>query len=104
MLLNDGVNYRARFYLDMRMSALEYQHFLVDMNDPGAVERYQAMLMSLNEDDVPDVVCTEKATFFTASAASGHTGTVLYNILRNQAKSHRLIHYIADEEIAKFRI
>ena len=95
---------RVDWYLDLRMSALEYQHFLVAMHDPGAVERYHTMLMSIKEDDVPEEVCTEKATFFTASAAAAHAGKVLYDILLDKATSHRLIHYIADEQIASFRI
>ena len=95
---------QARFYLDMRMAALEYQHFFLAMNDQGSIERYQAQLMSMKEDDIPEVACTEKATFFTASAAAGHAGTVLYKILRNKARSHRLVHYIADEIIDTFNI
>jgi len=97
-------NARTLWFLDMRMSAEQYQHFLVDMSDDGAVKRYEDLLFSVNEADVPDVPCTEKATFYTSSMSAGHAGRVLRNILRNEAKSERLVHYIPEAQIATFHV
>jgi hypothetical protein len=92
------------FYLDMRMAARQYQHFLVDLRDPRAAANYDELLMSLREDDVDEVPCTEKATFFCGAMASGHAGNVLCNILRNEAQSHRLVHHIPQNVIQTFNI
>jgi hypothetical protein len=97
-------NAQVDFLLDMRMSAMEYQHFLLRMDDHDARQRYEDMLFSMNDDDIPEVPCTEKATFFTASMAAGHAGVVLKDIVRQQARPHRLVHYIADEGIAKVNL
>jgi molybdopterin/thiamine biosynthesis adenylyltransferase len=82
------------WYVDARMAAEEFQAFIVNTHDLQVVERYHAMLMSLNENDIPDMPCTEKATFFCASIAAGHIGAILRNIIRNEQESHRIIHYI----------
>ena len=57
------------------------------------------MLMSLDDSLIPEVPCTRKATFFTASTAAGHAGKVLRDIVRGEAVSHRLVHYIAPEDL-----
>lgn len=93
------------FYLDLRMSALEYQHFLVDMQDRHpSIHLYAEMLESINEEDVLEVACTERATFFTSMAAAGHAGKVLKDIVRHEAMPHRLIHYIDNEHIRYFNM
>jgi hypothetical protein len=90
--------------LDLRMSAMEYQHFLVRMDDQVACRHYEAMLFSMSDADIPEISCTEKATFFTASASAGHAGVVLKDIVRQEARSHRLVHYIAEEGIARVNL
>jgi hypothetical protein len=97
-----AVRSQVNFYLDMRMGGEEYQHFLVDMHDLGVVERYHQFLYSFDDKDLPEIPCTAKATFYTASAAAGHAGAVLRNIVKGEAQSHRLVHYIAQEQIQKF--
>jgi hypothetical protein len=94
---------RVEWYLDTRMGAEEYQHFLVDMHDPGVVERYDKFLHSFTDKDLPEVPCTSKATFYTALGAGQHVGTALRNIIKGEAKPHRLVHYIAPaDEIQHF--
>lgn len=83
---------RVDWFLDLRMSAQEYQHFLVRIADREARERYEDMLFSMSDADLPEAPCTEKATFFTAAAASEHAGNVLKWIVRGEAQSHRLVH------------
>jgi hypothetical protein len=82
------------FYLDSRMAAEEYQHFLVECADVAAMAVYNKHLMSMTEDSAPDLPCTMKATFFTSMISAGHIGAQLRNIVRGEAHSHRLVHNI----------
>ena len=91
-------------YLDSRMAGEQYQHFAVDMHSVRDVERYNIELSSLNESDVEELPCTEKATMFTAMMAAGHIATVVRNVLRNNFTSHRLVHYIPEEVVHKFNL
>ncbi len=95
---------RWEFYLDMRMAAQEFQHFLIPESDPRAVTAYDQQLMSLAESDIEEVACTEKATIFCALAAAAHAGTVVADILTGRAAPHRLIHYIRPEVIYRLPI
>jgi hypothetical protein len=90
------------WFLDMRMAAREFQMFLVDMHDSAAVEAYHGMLFSLDDSMILELRCTEKATFFTASLAAGHAGNALCNIVRREACSHRLVHYITENRLLTF--
>jgi hypothetical protein len=96
-------SHHVMWYLDMRMASREYQHFLVDLYDARATANYDELLMGLDETAIAEVPCTEKATFFTASLAAGHAGNVLCNLLRNEATSHRLVHYIPQNVIQTFK-
>ena len=89
-------------YIDCRMSAEQYQHFAFLLKDHKAVANYEDMLMILSENDVPDEVCTMKSTFYTASLAAGHVGTAFRNLLRNEMRSHRLVHYIPQNQLMTF--
>jgi hypothetical protein len=96
--------YNIDWYLDQRMGAEIYQHFLVDMSDPTGVRKYAEALMNLHEDDVVEAPCTAKSTFYTASFGGGHAGKELRKILRNIAQPHRLVHYIVENQIDTFRL
>jgi hypothetical protein len=98
-LFNEQSNWE--WFLDCRMGALEYQHFLVP-NEELQQTRYWSMLSQLTEENVPDVPCTEKATFFTAMTAAGHAGKVLYDIVRGEAHPHRLVHNIPNNWLQTF--
>ncbi len=91
------------YYLDMRMSSQEYQHFLVPESDEAAIAAYHRKLMSLSEEDVEELPCTMKATFFCAMAA-GHAGTVLADIVTGKAEAHRLVHAIRPEIIYRLPV
>jgi len=95
---------KPAWYLDQRMSARQYQHFLVCMADKQAVQNYANLLESISEDDVETEPCTEKATFFCSATAAGHAGNVLCNILRNETHSHRLVHFIPQSQIMTFKL
>jgi molybdopterin/thiamine biosynthesis adenylyltransferase len=91
-------------YLDARMAAEEYQHFLIDMQDSRAVQSYEDKLMAMDENSAPDLPCTGKATFYTAMLAAGHVGTQVRNIVRGEAKSHRLVHDIPASWLETFPV
>lgn len=92
-----------RFYIDARMAAEEYQHYLLD-TDPETAERYDAALMSMDESSAPTLACTEKATFYTAMISAGHIGTQVRNIVRGEAQPHRLVHNIPANFLETFPI
>ena len=91
----------ARWFLDTRMSAMEYQHFLVDMTNEDAYNAYKFSLFALNDENVPDAPCTEKATFFTAMIAAGNVGNVVKGIVTNDIVSHRLVQNIKTDFLMK---
>ena len=66
--------------------------------------RYWEMLSQLTDANVPDVPCTEKATFHCALMAAGHIGSVVRDIARGEAKSHRLVHNIPTHWLQTFSL
>jgi molybdopterin/thiamine biosynthesis adenylyltransferase len=82
---------QSRWYIDCRMAALEYQMYVIDMHDDGAVRAYGKGLMSLNEDDIADLPCTEKATTFLGKLAAGIVGAELMHIIREEAVSRFVV-------------
>lgn len=92
------------WYIDARMAAEKFDMFVVDMVDHGVRERYEEMLMTLSDSDVPEQTCTEKATFHCASAAAANMGAVLRNILRREQNSIRVIQYIPEFLFQTFNI
>ena len=90
-LNNSGSNWD--WYLDTRMAAEEFQMFLVK-REPLQMHRYYMLLSQLNDENVADLPCTAKATFFTAMMAAGHVGKIVRDICRHEAHSHRLVHNI----------
>jgi molybdopterin/thiamine biosynthesis adenylyltransferase len=92
----------VEWFIDMRMAAEELQIFVVGMHELQGVEHYHELLFRLQEDDVPELTCTAKSTFYTAAIASGHVGKILRDIVRREAVPHRLVHYIANEYIRTF--
>jgi ThiF family len=92
------------WFIDARMAAEKFDMFILKMSDPGARERYENMLFGLSESDVPDLNCTEKATFHCASAAAANIGAALRNILRNEQSSERIIQYIPQFLFYRFAI
>jgi molybdopterin/thiamine biosynthesis adenylyltransferase len=92
------------WFIDARMAAEKFDMFVLKMSDEGACQRYRDMLMGLKEEDIEELPCTQKATFFTASLAAGHIGTVLRTILRNEQRSERIVHYIPQFTIYRFAL
>jgi molybdopterin/thiamine biosynthesis adenylyltransferase len=72
-----------RWYLDARMSAEEFHLYTVDMKDAAAVQKYLDMISSEHEEDIPEIPCTMKATFYTGSIAGGIVASTVRKIASN---------------------
>jgi len=79
------------FYIDARMGAMEYQHYVVDMRDMEAREKYAQELFALEDKDVADLPCTAKATIFTANFSAGYIGLEIARIVTGKAVSRRVV-------------
>lgn len=66
------------YYLDARMGAEVFQLYTVYSREMGW---YDQRINALNEDDIPELPCTEKATIYTAMGAAGMIGATLRKIL-----------------------
>jgi molybdopterin/thiamine biosynthesis adenylyltransferase len=95
---------KPRWYIDARMSAEEFQMFIVNMSDRSAIHSYATMLERISEDDIPEVTCTMKATFHCSAAAATNIGAALRNILRNEQSSERIVHYIPQFMFHRFAL
>jgi tRNA A37 threonylcarbamoyladenosine dehydratase len=94
----------GKWYIDARMAGEKSDIFIVDMMSNKSVMNYNIMLASVNEEDVEELPCTEKATFFCASAIAGQIGAIVRNILRDEQKSERIVYYMPQAVIHKFDI
>ena len=92
------------FYIDTRMSAEIFQMAVVNLSSYIAREHYDAAVMSLDENDIPEVVCTEKATFYCADMASGHIGAAIKRIVTGDDRSYQVHHNIAKNVLYEFGI
>jgi molybdopterin/thiamine biosynthesis adenylyltransferase len=95
---------RVDWFLDTRMAAEEYQHFLVDMSNDDAIRNYDDQLARLTDENVPDAPCTSKATMYCAFMSAGHIGAVLKAIVTGEAISHRLVHHIPSNSLMTFQL
>jgi molybdopterin/thiamine biosynthesis adenylyltransferase len=99
---NTVVESRCNFYLDTRMAAEEYQHFLVDMDDEQGVKAYNRLISDISDGDVPDQVCTAKATIYCSAISAGYIGHAVKQIVTGTARSHRLVHNIPNNFLETF--
>ena len=94
----------AKWYLDARMSAEVFQLYVVNLHDSEAWHSYNDVIMGTCDADVPDVVCTEKATFYCADFAAGHVGAAVKRIVTGDPKSYRVVHYIATNTLHELEL
>jgi molybdopterin/thiamine biosynthesis adenylyltransferase len=88
---------RVEWYLDARMGAQVFQLYSIPvhgMEDIITASKYDSFIKSVNEGDVPDVVCTEKATIFTALIAAGHICNAVKKIAMEETQPVLLYHNI----------
>lgn len=69
------------YYLDARMGAEVFQLYTVDAEEIGW---YDQRINEVNEDDVPDLPCTQKATIYTAMGAAGFIGATLRRVYQQE--------------------
>jgi molybdopterin/thiamine biosynthesis adenylyltransferase len=97
-------NSKAFWYLDARMAAEEYQHYLVDLTNSEEMDAYERVMRLVNDEDVPDLPCTAKATIFTADFSAGYIGNTVKQIVNGTAQSHRLVHNIPNNFLETFSL
>ena len=85
------------WYIDARMGAEVYEHFVVNLNNPIW---YQESLIKQSDEDIPDLPCTSKATIYTANIAAGHIGAAVRRIATEKQEPGLLHHNIIDNQIS----
>jgi len=84
------------WYLDARMAAEEFQLYTVRASDTGW---YQEFIDAVNEGDIPELPCTEKATIYTAAMAAGWIGAAVKSYRTDGKFPKILIHNIKTRKI-----
>lgn len=90
---------KVGWYIDARMSAEEFQMHVVDMSLSAKVAKYDEMILDEDDSKVPDVACTEKATFYCAAIAAGQLGSAVRKILTGIRPADYLIHNILNDKL-----
>lgn len=83
---------QAGWYIDARMSAEIFHLHTINMEDPDQVSTYSRQLGRLREEDVPEEVCTAKATIYTAALAAAYIGNAVKSIIVNGDHPNFLAH------------
>ena len=89
------------WYLDCRMGAENFDAFLVP-REPLQMTRYWNLLSKLTDDNVADLPCTAKSTFYCALMSAGHVGSIVRDIVRAEAHPMRLVHDIPNHFLQTF--
>ena len=80
------------WYLDARMGAEEFM--LYSVNHGEDFDWYDEHLAKWNDDDVPELPCTEKATIYTANGAAAFIGATVRNIITKEpVPKIRMVHF-----------
>jgi len=85
------------WYLDARMGAEVYEHYIVNLGRTGW---YEHALARQEDDDFPDLPCTSKATIYTADIAAGHIGAAVRRIATLSQKPGFLKHDIIEDQLS----
>lgn len=79
----------ADWYIEMRMSAEELHIHTVDLN--GDYAWYDKYILGQREEDIPELPCSMKATFFCAMGAAGFCGEIVRKIHTGVKPPRKLI-------------
>jgi molybdopterin/thiamine biosynthesis adenylyltransferase len=93
----------VQWYIDARMGAEIINIYAIDLAHTRACSAYDALMKNIQEGDVPDVVCTEKATIYTACFAAGHICNVIKKIVKGIQKSELIYHNIPQMRLETFK-
>jgi hypothetical protein len=89
------------YYIDARMAAEEFHAYFVCMNNSDNAYWYKQQLFALEEEEIPDLPCTAKATMYTAAIAAGHLGSMVRKLVTGQAIPWYTIHHIPSNTITQ---
>jgi molybdopterin/thiamine biosynthesis adenylyltransferase len=84
---------KFKWYLDARMAAEQFQLFTVKSDD---ILWYNDMLHAMNEDDIPELPCTAKATIYCGMVAGGMIANQVKRIVMSEPVQTVQIFDIAD--------
>jgi len=87
---------KTRWYLDARMAAEEFQLYTVRMTDP---DWYDGMLAKQDDESIPDLPCTMKATIYTGFIAAGQIGAAVKAIAIGETPPRILTHNIRNNQL-----
>lgn len=80
------------WFMDTRMSAEEFHLYVVKMI--GNTRWYEDMIAGENDQNVPELPCTSKATIYLASVAAGIIGAAVKTIAIGQTPAKKVIFQI----------
>ncbi len=86
------------WYLEARMGAEVFQLYSVRYGDH---QWYADLIAGQDDDMVPDLPCTAKATYFTASLSAGFLGKTVRQIATGLTPPRVLIHDIVNDCLTK---
>lgn len=87
-------------FIDMRMSAEFLTIYTVSTKDD--MLKYTAQLSAIDPDDIPEIPCTMKATFYTANFAAGWVAVIIRRLLSEQKVPFMLSHDIMNVDIKTY--
>jgi molybdopterin/thiamine biosynthesis adenylyltransferase len=82
------VRRKVGWYIDARMAAESFQCYIVPGYD---TDWYDALIRAQREEDVPELPCTSKATFYCASLAAAHLGNIVRKIITGEPLPKRIV-------------
>jgi molybdopterin/thiamine biosynthesis adenylyltransferase len=92
---------KVRWYIDARMAAEEYHQYTVDMEHGW--DWYNKIISREDDANVPDLACTEKATFYTACFSAGHIGKTVRMIATGRTPARYVVHNIIADNLLAMR-
>jgi hypothetical protein len=85
---------RWQYFIDAGMGAQQLNLYTVSHKDIGW---YEARLSALSDDDIEELPCTEKATFFTGMGAASFIGNTLKKLLVDEPVARlQVMNYVAN--------
>lgn len=87
-------NSSVQFFIDARMSAEEFHLYSVDLKNQDAVNLYTQMIIKENDELIPDLPCTMKATIYCAFMAAGHVSNSVKKLAMGEGHPFSIIHNI----------
>ena len=84
-------------FIDMRMAAEFLTLYTVSTQDD--MVKYEAQLLAIDPEDIPEISCTMKATYYTASFAAGWAAVIVRRLLSEMTVPFVMSHDIMEVKI-----